>query len=118
MMNTSADDTSSSVSPFSLPPPSYQARASPKLVMLNGMDEVESWSDSIILLFIQSKLLNDLLSLKLRCLPAHATAVAASETAYWKRFINLKVLTELKINGLVKPPPPLCLFLPLLPHWS
>ena len=73
--------------------------------MLNGMDEVESWSDSIILLFIQSKLLNDLLSLKLRCLPAHAASVAASEDAYWKRFIHLKVLTELKINGLVKPPP-------------
>ncbi len=78
-----------------------------KLVILNGMDEVEVWSDAVVLLFIQYRLLGDLMGLKtaLRCLPLHAKAVAAEEKSYWARFLRLKVLAELRLLGISKPGP-------------
>ena len=106
---TFADEGASSNSPFSPPPPSelltYHGRSSPKLVMLRGIDDMENWSSSVILIFIQAKLLSDLAKLKLRCLPPHTAAVVAAEEVYWKRLVNLKVVAELKLLGVTQPLP-------------
>ena len=117
-----ADGFALSGSSFVLPSTSHPSRSSLKLVVLNGMDEVETWSDAVVLMFIQAKILSDLVGLKknLRCLPLHADAVAVQEKAYWARFIRLKVLAELKLTGVQKPGayvplPPLAPFVPLAP---
>ena len=56
-----ADGFTSSGSSFALPSSSHGPnRSSHKLVILNGMDEVEVWSDAVVLLFIQYRLLGDL----------------------------------------------------------
>ena len=108
-----ADGFALSGSSFVLPSTSHPSRSSLKLVVLNGMDEVETWSDAVVLMFIQAKILSDLVGLKknLRCLPLHANAVAVQEKAYWARFIRLKVLAELKLTGVQKPGA----YVPLLP---
>ena len=103
-----ADGFTSSGSSFALPSSSHgHNRSSHKLVILNGMDEVEVWSDAVVLLFIQYRLLGDLMGLKtaLRCLPLHAKTVAAEEKSYWTRFLRLKVLAELRLLGITKPGP-------------
>ena len=111
-MISSADDAYSSNSPFSSPPPhALQSRSSPRLVTIHGIDEIEKWSSSAVLLFIQAKILNDLLVLKLRCVPPQAKAIATAEAAHWKRSISLKVLNELKLSGVHHPPPP---FVPVI----
>ena len=106
---TFADEGASSNSPFSPPPPSelltYHGRSSPKLVMLRGIDDMENWSSSVVLIFIQAKILSDLSALKLRCLPPHTAAVVAAEEVYWKRLVNLKVVAELKMLGVIQPLP-------------
>ena len=107
-MISSADDAFSSNSPFSSespPPHAPQSRSSPRLVTINGIDEMEKWSSSAVLLFIQAKILNDLLVLKLRCVPPQAKAISVAEAVHWKRTINLKVLNELKLSGVHHPPP-------------
>ena len=109
-----ADGFTSSGSSFALPSSSHGPnRSSHKLVILNGMDEVEVWSDAVVLLFIQYRLLGDLMGLKtaLRCLPLHAKTVAAEEKSYWARFLRLKVLAELRLLGISKPGP----YVPLPP---
>ena len=108
-----ADGFALSGSSFVLPSTSHPSRSSLKLVVLNGMDEVETWSDAVVLMFIQAKILSDLVGLKknLRCLPLHADAVAVQEKAYWERSIRLKVLAELKLTGVHKPGA----YVPLLP---
>ena len=70
--------------------------------MLRGIDDMESWSSSVVLIFIQAKLLSDLAILKLRCLPPHTAAVVAAEGVYWKRLVNLKVVAELKMMGVIQ----------------
>jgi transposase InsO family protein len=104
-MISSADDAFSSNSPFSSSPPQLQSRSSPRLITIHGIDEIEKWSSSAVLLFIQAKILNDLFVLKLRCVPPHAKDIATAEAVHWKRSINLKVLNELKLAGLHHPPP-------------
>ena len=100
-----ADGSPLSGSSFVLPSASHPSYSSLKLVVLNGMDEVEAWSDAVVLMFIQAKILGDLMGLKknLRCLPLHASAVVAEEKAYWARFLRLRVLAELKLTGVHKP---------------
>ena len=105
--NSCADDAFSSYSPFSSPPPQQQSRSSPKLITIHGIDEIEKWSSSAVLLFIQAKILNDLFVLKLRCVPPQAKAISIAEAVHWKRSINLKVLSELKLSGLHHPQIPL-----------
>lgn len=99
---------SSQDSPFSPPPHSYQGlgygRSHPK-VLLTGLLDFEAWSNVVVSLFIQSKLLGDILVLKLRCLPPQAKEIVAAEQAFWARMLNLKVLSELKLQGLVPPSP-------------
>jgi len=56
---------------------------------VRGIDEMESWSASVVLLFIQHKILGDLIGLNLRCLPPQAKAIVAAEEAHWKRFVDL-----------------------------
>ena len=95
-----ADGSSSSGSSF-LPLSTSHPRSSQKLVVLNGMDEVETWSDAVVLMFIQAKIFSDLVNLKksLRCLPLHASSVVEEEKAYWSRFLRLK--SWLSLNSLV-----------------
>ena len=73
--------------------------------MLRGIqfDDMENWSSSVtvVLIFIQAKLLSDLAELKLRCLPP---AVGAAEEVYWKRLVNLKVVAEFKFLGIIHLP--------------
>ena len=57
------------------------------------------------LLFIQHKILSDLVALNLRCLPPQAKAILSAEQTHWKRFLELKVLGELRLLGTYPPPP-------------
>ena len=102
---SAAGERSSPSSPFSPPFAGLNDRRSPKCATLNGMDEIEAWSASVVLLFIQFKILGDLVTLGLRCLPPHAKAIVISEQAHWKRFLDLKVMSELKLLGIFPPPP-------------
>ena len=101
---SAADERPSSDSHFS--PPFYGGRrSSPRAVILNGIDDMEAWSASVVLAFIHSKILGDLVGLNLRCLPPQAKTIAAAEQAHWKRFIDLRVLGELKLLGVYQPLP-------------
>ena len=62
-----ADGSPLSGSSFVLPSASHPSYSSLKLVVLNGMDEVEAWSDAVVLMFIQAKILGDLMGLKRTC---------------------------------------------------
>ena len=94
-----ADEHSSS----SLPLPSPQAR--PKITVLHGIDQIDTWSASVVLAFIQAKILADVAPLKLRCLPQQFKSIIAIEQAHWKRFLGLKVMSELKLMGVYAPTP-------------
>ena len=97
--SAAADERPSSSSP--LPP--LQAR--PKIIVLHGIDQIEAWSSSVVLAFIQAKMLGDIAPLKLRCLPQQFKAIIAIENAHWKRFFDLKVVSELKLLGIQAPVP-------------
>ena len=97
--SSAADERPSSSSP--LPP--LQAR--PKIIVLHGIDQIEAWSSSVVLAFIQAKMLGDIAPLKLRCLPQQFKAIIAIENAHWKRFFDLKVVSELKLLGIQAPAP-------------
>ena len=94
-----ADEHSSS----SLPLPSPQAR--PKIAVLHGIDQIDTWSASVVLAFIQAKILGDIAPLKLRCLPQQFKSIIAIEQAHWRRFLDLKVMSELKLMGVYAPAP-------------
>ena len=73
--SSAADERPSSSSP--LPP--LQAR--PKIIVLHGIDQIEAWSSSVVLAFIQAKMLGDIAPLKLRCLPQQFKAIIAIKNA-------------------------------------
>ena len=98
--DTSVADEHSS-SNLHLPPP--QAR--PKIAVLQGLDQIDAWSTSVILAFIQAKILGDIAPLKLRCLPQQFKSIVAAEQAHWKRFLDLKVMGELKLMSVHAPAP-------------
>ena len=95
--SSAADERPSSSSPL-LPPHTRS-----KITVLNGIDQMETWSTSVVLAFIQAKLLGDLAHLKLRCLPQQVKSIVAIEDAHWKRFLDLKMMSELKLMGFHAP---------------
>ena len=106
-LDSSANDERPSSSSYS---PSPQTR--PKISVLNGIDQMDTWSASVVLAFIQAKILGDIAPLKLRCLPQQIKSIVAIEDAYWKRFLDLKVVSELKLMGFHAPLPPVPRCLP------
>ena len=86
--SSSATDERPSSSTYS---PSPQTRS--KIAVLNGIDQMDTWSASVVLAFIQAKILGDIAPLKLRCLPHQIKSIVAIEDAYWKRFLDLKVVS-------------------------
>ena len=118
-LDSSANDERPSSSSYS---PSPQTR--PKISVLNGIDQMDTWSASVVLAFIQAKILGDIAPLKLRCLPQQIKSIVAIEDAHWKRFLDLKVVSELKLMGFHAPLPPVPRCLPpvemkfVLPDYS
>ena len=97
--SSAADERPSSSSP--LPPP----QAHPKIAELHGVDQIDAWSTSVVLAFIQAKILGDIAPLKLRCLPQQFKSIIAIEQAHWRRFLDLKVMGELKLMSVHAPTP-------------
>ena len=84
---------------------SSNTQARPKFVVLHGLDQIDSWSTSVVLAFIHAKILGDIAALKLRCLPQQVKSIVAIEQAHWSRLLELKVLSELKLLGASLPLP-------------